>query len=37
MMADVVDDSALKTGRRSEGLFFAFIGFITKLLSGAGT
>ncbi|HXC55733.1 MAG TPA: MFS transporter [Rhizomicrobium sp.] len=37
MMADVVDDSALKTGRRSEGLFFAFIGFIGKLLSGAGT
>ena len=37
MMADVVDDSARKTGRRSEGLFFAFIGFIGKLLSGAGT
>jgi Na+/melibiose symporter-like transporter len=37
MMADVVDDSALRTGRRSEGLFFASMGFIAKMLSGAGT
>ena len=37
MMADVVEDSAVRTGRRSEGLFFASIAFINKLLSGAGT
>jgi GPH family glycoside/pentoside/hexuronide:cation symporter len=37
MMADVVDDSAVRTGRRSEGLFFAAMGFIAKFLSGAGT
>ena len=36
MMADVVDDAAIKTGRRSEGLFFAAMGFIAKALSGAG-
>ncbi len=36
MMADVVDDAAVKTGRRSEGLFFAAMGFIAKALSGAG-
>ncbi|HEY1707070.1 MAG TPA: MFS transporter [Rhizomicrobium sp.] len=37
MMADVVEDSALKTGRRSEGLFFSSMSFISKALSGAGT
>jgi len=37
MMADVVDDSAVRTGRRSEGLFFAAMSFIAKFLSGAGT
>jgi Na+/melibiose symporter-like transporter len=36
MIADVVDDAAVKTGRRSEGLFFAAMGFISKALSGAG-
>ena len=36
MIADVVDDAAVKTGRRSEGLFFAAMGFIAKALSGAG-
>jgi glycoside/pentoside/hexuronide:cation symporter, GPH family len=37
MMADVVDASAVQTGRRSEGLLFASVAFINKLLSGAGT
>ncbi|MBV9905865.1 MAG: MFS transporter [Alphaproteobacteria bacterium] len=37
MMADVVEDSAVATGRRSEGLLFAAVAFINKLLSGAGT
>ena len=36
MIADVVEDSAVRTGRRSEGLFFAGISFIAKLLQGAG-
>lgn len=37
MMADVVEDSAVKTGRRSEGLFFSSMSFIAKALSGMGT
>jgi GPH family glycoside/pentoside/hexuronide:cation symporter len=36
MISDVVEDNAVRTGRRSEGLFFAGISFITKLLQGAG-
>jgi Na+/melibiose symporter-like transporter len=36
MLADVVEDSQLKTGRRSEGLFFAAQSFVTKAISGAG-
>ena len=36
MIADVVEDSAVRTGRRSEGLFFAGISFIAKVLQGAG-
>jgi Na+/melibiose symporter-like transporter len=36
MMADVVEDSAVKTGRRSEGLFFSSMSVIQKMLSGAG-
>jgi GPH family glycoside/pentoside/hexuronide:cation symporter len=36
MMADVVEDSELKTGRRSEGIFFAARSFISKSLSGLG-
>jgi GPH family glycoside/pentoside/hexuronide:cation symporter len=36
MMADVVEDSAIRTGRRSEGLFFSSMSFIAKALSGAG-
>jgi glycoside/pentoside/hexuronide:cation symporter, GPH family len=36
MVADVVEDSELKTGRRSEGLFFAGGSFLAKVVSGAG-
>lgn len=36
MIADVVDESELKTGRRSEGIFFAARSFISKSLSGFG-
>ena len=36
MMADVVEDSEIKTGRRSEGVFFAGSFFIQKCTSGVG-
>jgi GPH family glycoside/pentoside/hexuronide:cation symporter len=36
MVADVVEDSQLKTGRRSEGLFFAGATFVQKATSGLG-
>jgi GPH family glycoside/pentoside/hexuronide:cation symporter len=36
MIADVVEDSELRTGRRSEGLFFAAAAFIGKAVSGVG-
>lgn len=36
MVADIVEDSELQTGRRSEGIFFAGISFIRKLSQGAG-
>lgn len=36
MVADIVEDSELKTGRRSEGIFFAGISFIRKLSQGGG-
>ncbi|HTW36343.1 MAG TPA: MFS transporter [Rhizomicrobium sp.] len=36
MLADVVEDDELKTGRRSEGLFFAGGSFLQKTVSGAG-
>lgn len=36
MIADVVEDSELKTGRRNEGTFFAAGSLITKAISGAG-
>jgi Na+/melibiose symporter-like transporter len=36
MIADVVEDSELKTGRRSEGLFFAGNAFLQKAVSGMG-
>jgi len=36
MMADVVEHSEVKTGRRSEGVFFAGAFFIQKCTSGVG-
>ena len=36
MVADVVEAAELKTGRRSEGLFFAAAAFIAKAVSGFG-
>jgi GPH family glycoside/pentoside/hexuronide:cation symporter len=36
MLADVVEDSELKTGRRSEGIFFAGSSFMAKAVSGLG-
>ena len=36
MIADVVEASQLKTGRRSEGLFFAASAFVHKATSGFG-
>ena len=36
MITDVVEDSEIKTGRRSEGLFSASISFVNKATSGFG-
>jgi Na+/melibiose symporter-like transporter len=36
MIADLVEDSAKKTGRRSEGLFFAGDSFARKIVHGFG-
>ena len=36
MMADVVENSELRTGRRSEGLFFSVSAFVSKAVSGVG-
>jgi len=36
MIADVVEDSQVRTGRRSEGLFFAASAFTGKLVSAGG-
>lgn len=36
MLADVVEYSELRTGRRSEGLFFAGASFLQKAVSGFG-
>jgi Na+/melibiose symporter-like transporter len=36
MTTDIVEDSELKTGRRSEGLFFAGNSFMQKAASGLG-
>jgi glycoside/pentoside/hexuronide:cation symporter, GPH family len=36
MMADVVEDSEIRTSRRSEGLFFAARGFAYKAISAGG-
>lgn len=37
MVADIVEDSELATGRRSEGVFFAARSFAQKAVSGIGT
>ena len=37
MMADVVEDAAVVTGQRSEGLLFAANGLINKCVTGIGT
>ena len=36
MIADVVEDAELRTGRRQEGLFFAAAAFVAKAVTGAG-
>jgi Na+/melibiose symporter-like transporter len=36
MIADVVEDSEVRTGRRSEGLFSASLSFVAKATSGLG-
>jgi Na+/melibiose symporter-like transporter len=36
MIADVVEDSEVKTGRRSEGLLFSFDNLFKKVVSGVG-
>ena len=37
VMADVVEDRAVQTGQRSEGLLFAANGLLQKCVSGVGT
>jgi Na+/melibiose symporter-like transporter len=37
MMADVVEDAAVSTGQRSEGLLFAANGLISSCVTGVGT
>ena len=36
MIADIVEDSELATGRRSEGVFFAARSLVQKAVSGIG-
>lgn len=36
MIADLVEDAELRTGRRSEGIFFAAVTFIRKIVTGLG-
>ena len=36
MVADIVEDSEVQTGRRSEGIFYAGISFIRKLAQASG-
>jgi Na+/melibiose symporter-like transporter len=36
MVADVVEDNAVRTGRRSEGLLLASMAFVNKLVSAMG-
>ncbi|WP_374140077.1 MFS transporter [Sphingomonas sp.] len=37
MLSDVVEESEMRTGRRSEGVFFAGSFFVQKLVGGLGT
>jgi len=37
MLADVVEDNAVRTGHRSEGLFFAANSILAKSVTGVGT
>ncbi len=37
MLADVVEDNAVRTGRRSEGLFFSANSILGKAVAGIGT
>lgn len=37
MVADVVDEHELKTGKRQEGVFFSAVSFSGKVTSGVGT
>ncbi|MCZ6888178.1 MAG: MFS transporter [Gammaproteobacteria bacterium] len=37
MIADIVDDHELTTGRRQEGIFFSAVSFSNKVTSGVGT
>lgn len=36
MMADLVEQAEVKTGRRSEGVFFSAVTFVRKLVNGLG-
>jgi Na+/melibiose symporter-like transporter len=36
MIADLVEQSELKTGRRSEGVFFSSVTFVRKSVQGLG-
>ena len=36
MVAEIVDDHELRTGRRQEGIFFAAVSFAGKATSGLG-
>jgi Na+/melibiose symporter-like transporter len=36
MAADIVEQAELQTGRRTEGVIFAAIGFIEKMIAGVG-
>lgn len=36
MVADLVEDSETRTGRRSEGIFFAVVSFVGKSVNGLG-
>jgi Na+/melibiose symporter-like transporter len=37
LLTDIVEDIAAQTGRRAEGLLFAFNGLLQKIVTGVGT